>query len=188
MRVGVVAIGFVVAAAALGAGAVSAGAGGGARGPGHAAGRDAGDRLGQRIEAAIKAEGPFFTAEERATIERKCGYPAGSFDGFEANINNGRFVCRNGRTVDDAEMRALLAVAEPRIERRVEAVMESADVQGAIRAVAQEAEREALAAIDHGAIARMAAREAAKAAREASREVERAMREAERQAETRRRR
>ena len=169
MRIIVVAAGcaLVAAAVGVGSGAVQAGHPDPSAGA-HAAARDAGDALGERIEGAIKAEGPFFTDAERATIERKCGYPAGGFDGFEANINNGRFVCKNGRTVDDAEMRALLAAAEPRIERRVQAVMESAEVQGAIRAVALEAEREALAAIDHGRIAR----EAAAAAREAAREAE----------------
>jgi hypothetical protein len=156
---------MVILAGVLGLGAAAVG---GASEPSRAhPGRDAGERLGARIEGAIKAEGPFFTAEERAVIERKCGYPAGSFDGFEVNINNGVLVCRGGKRVDDAEMRALLAVAEPRIERRVSAVMESAEVQGAIRAVADEATREALAAIDHGRIAR----EAAAAAREAARDA-----------------
>ncbi len=159
----------------------SASAGGRAQGEARVAVRDAGDRLGERIEAAIKADGPFFTAEERAVIERKCGYPAGSFDGFEVNINNGALTCRDGKRVDDAEMRALLAAAEPRIERRVEAVMESAEVQGAIRAVAEEAERHALAAIDHAKIARHAAREAEKAARQAEVELRRSAREARRE-------
>jgi hypothetical protein len=146
----------------------------------HAAARDAGDALGVRIESAIKAEGPFFTAAERATIERKCGYPAGSFDGFEVNISNGVLTCKDGRRVDDADMRALMSVAEPRIERRVEAVMDSAEVQGAIRAVADEATREALAAIDHVQIAREAAREAEIAVREVSRDIERSMAQAKR--------
>jgi hypothetical protein len=127
----------------------------------------AGERLGARVGAAVKAEGPFFTAAERAVIERKCGYQAGSFDGMDANINNGVLVCGGGKRVDDAEVRALLAMAEPRIERRVRRVMESAEVQAAIRAVASEAERHALAAIDQAAMAREAAAAANVAAREA---------------------
>lgn len=179
MRILVVAGCAVLVAASLASGSGTAFADGGKRGA-----EAAGDRLGERIETAIKADGPFFTAEERAVIERKCGYPAGSFDGFEVNIQNGVLTCRGGRRVDDAEMRALMAVAEPRIEARVESVMNSAEVKGAIRAVAREAEREALAAIDQAALARHASREAEKAAKEASRAVERAMREVER--ETRR--
>jgi len=162
--------------AAFGPGQASAG--GRAQVEGHRAAHDAGDALGARIEAAIKAEGPFFTAEERVVIERKCGYPAGSFDGFEVNISNGVLTCRGGRRIDDAEMRALMAVAQPRIERRVKAVMESAEVQGAIRAVADEATREALAAIDHAGIAREAAREAEIAMRQAQAEIRRATRAA----------
>jgi hypothetical protein len=175
MRIAVVAacIGLAGASLAWGPGTAFAGGGEGKAGA-------AGDRLGERIEAAIKADGPFFTAAERAVIERKCGYAPGSFDGYEANIRDGGFVCRGGERVADAEMRALLADAEPRIEARLEKVMESAEVQGAIRAVAREAEREALAAIDQSRIAREAAREAEKAAREASRELERALRKADR--------
>ena len=128
-------------------------------------GEAAGDRLGATIERAIKGEGPFFTAEERRVVEAKCGYAPGSWDGYEANVTNGAFVCRDGKRVDDAEMRALLAVAEPRIERRVKAAVENPEVKAAIAAVAEEAEREALKAV---AASRQAA-EAAKRAIEASR-------------------
>ncbi|HEY0086914.1 MAG TPA: hypothetical protein VGB65_13540 [Allosphingosinicella sp.] len=169
MRMIVVAAGcaLVASAVALGSGVADAEArpAGGAQ--------EAGDRLGARIEAAIKADGPFFTAEERTLIERKCGYPAGSWDGFEVNVSNGVLTCRGGKRVDDAEMRALLAVAEPRIGRRVETVMESAEVQDAIKAVADEAEREALAGIDEAKIAREAAREAEIAVKDAMAEVRR---------------
>lgn len=156
-------LGLAGSAVALGSGAGSASAHPGAAPE---------DKLGQRIEAAIKADGPFLTAAERAVIERKCGYPAGSFDGFEVSISNGVLTCRDGRKVDDAEMRALLAVAEPRIERRVRSVMESAEVQGAIRAVADEAQREALASINHEKIAR----ETAEAVRKGMKAAEEAMR------------
>jgi hypothetical protein len=156
----------VVFAAVLGLGAVALGGGAGGASAGPSRGGE--DRLGGRIESAIKAEGPFFTAGERAVIEHKCGYAAGSFDGFEVNISDGVLTCKDGRRVDDAGMRALLAVAEPRIERRVERVMQSPEVRGALREVAHKAERAALAAIDHAAIAR----EAAAAAREAMREAQ----------------
>ena len=172
MRMMVVAAGcaLVASAVALGSGA----AGAEARPAGGA--REAGDRLGARIEAALKADGPFFTPEEQAVIARKCGYPAGSWDGFEVNVSNGVLTCRGGKRVDDAEMRALLAVAEPRIERRVETVMESAEVQSAIRAVSEEAEREALASIDHAAIAREVSREVERGMKQAARETEAEMR------------
>jgi regulator of protease activity HflC (stomatin/prohibitin superfamily) len=156
----------VVFAAVLGLGAVALGGGAGAASADPSRGAE--DRLGERIEAAIKADGPFFSGAERAVIERKCGYPAGSFDGFEVNIRDGVLTCKDGRGVDDAEMRGLLAVAEPRISRRVERVMQSAEVQSALREVAHKAEQAALAAIDGAAIAR----EAAAAAREAMREAQ----------------
>jgi len=169
MRMFVVAAGcaLVASAVALGSGVADAEArpAGGAQA--------AGDRLGARIEAAIKADGPFFTPEEQAVIARKCGYPAGSWDGFEVNVSDGVLTCRGGKRVDDAEMRALLAVAEPRIERRVEMVMDSPEVQDAITAVAEEAEREALAGIDEAKIAREAAREAEKAVKDAMAQVRR---------------
>jgi hypothetical protein len=129
----------------------------------------AGDRLGETISRAIKAEGPFFTDAERAVIERKCGYAPGEWDGFDANMSDGRFVCTNGKRVDDAEMRALMDVAGPRIGRRVSAAMARPEVEAAIAAVAEAATREALASVDEAAIAR---------------EVEAAVREA--MAETRR--
>jgi hypothetical protein len=130
----------------------------------------AGDRLRAVIERAIKAEGPFFTAEERAVIERKCGYAPGSFDGFEGDMSEGGFRCRDGRRVDDPEMRALLAVAVPRIERRVEAAMERADIEGAVKAVAREKEAEMLRILDR---ARIAEEAAAQAAEEVARALER---------------
>jgi hypothetical protein len=177
MRMMVIAAGcaLVVSSVALGSGVADAEAR-----PASGA-QAAGDRLGARIEAALKADGPYFTPEERATIERKCGYPAGSWDGFEVNVSNGVLTCRGGKRVDDAEMRALLAVAEPRIERRVETVMDSPEVQDAIEAVAEEAEREALASIDEAMIARDAAREAERALHDASREIRKSTGQAKRE-------
>jgi len=104
-------------------------------------------RLNETIQRAMRAEGPFFTPAEQAVIERKCGYAPGQWDGHQVNISDGVFHCTNGRKVDDAEMRALLEVAEPRISRRVESVMESAEVQKAISDVAEQATAEALRAV-----------------------------------------
>lgn len=134
----------------------------------------AGDRLRATIERAIKGEGPFFTPQERALVEAKCGYAPGSWDGFEAKVHDGVFVCRDGRRVDDPQMRAMLAVAEPRISRRVRAAMEREDVQGAIRAVAEQAQRQAMQAVDQARIARIAAREARAGSRRAVAEARRA--------------
>lgn len=127
----------------------------------------AGDRLGAAIENAIRAGGPFFTAEERAVIERACGYPAGSWDGYEANMSDGEFRCSNGRRVDSAEVRAVMEAAGPRIGARVSRAMASPEISGAIEAVAREAQAAALAAIDEAEIARVAAEAAGEATREA---------------------
>jgi hypothetical protein len=145
----------------------AAGAAGGAAEAQAARAQEAGETLGRTIDRAIKADGPFFTAEERAVIERKCGYAPGSWDGFEANMSDGVFRCGNGKRVDDPEMRALMAAAGRRIGARVEAVMESAEVKAAIARVSEEATREALAAVDHARIAERAARDAEVAVRKA---------------------
>jgi hypothetical protein len=114
--------------------------------PGAAAVRDgAGDPLGTIITRAIHDGGPFFTPAEQAVINRKCGYAPGEWDGYDVSIENGVFRCKNGRTVDDAEMRALLDVARPRISARVSAAMDRPEVKAAIREVARESVRKALA-------------------------------------------
>jgi hypothetical protein len=124
---------------------------------------EAGDRLSTTIRHAIRAEGPFFTPAEMAVINRKCGYAPGEWDGFEVNINDDGFRCKNGKRVDDPEMRALLRGAQPRIADRVERAMARADVRAAIQRLSEDATRRALASIDHARIAR----EATRAAREA---------------------
>lgn len=107
-----------------------------------AAGGDA--ELSRMINEELRAEGPFFTAPERAVIERKCGYAPGSWDGFEANMSNGVFHCTNGRKLNDPEVRAVMAAAGPRIKARVEAVMSRSEVVEAIERVAERAEAAAL--------------------------------------------
>jgi hypothetical protein len=97
------------------------------------------------ICSAIHEGGPFFTPQEQAVISRKCGYAPGEWSGHDFSINNGVFTCPNGRKVDDAEMRALLQVAQPRITARINAVMARPEVQAAIRETANGAMREALA-------------------------------------------
>ena len=135
-----------------------------------AAGPDeAGNRLGTVISQAIRAEGPFFTPSEQAVVVRKCGYAPGELDGYDVNISDHGLRCKNGRRVDDPEMRALLRTAQPRIGRRVSAAMARPDVQAAIREVSEDASRRALASIDHAKIAR----EAARAAREAMEQTRR---------------
>jgi hypothetical protein len=119
--------------------------------------------LSKTINRAIRAEGPFFTEAEQAVIVRKCGYAPGEWDGFDVSINDDGLHCRNGKRVDDPEMRALLEVARPRIRDRVERVMASAEIRGAIQRVSEDATRRALTSIDHAKIAR----EATRAAREA---------------------
>jgi hypothetical protein len=105
------------------------------------------ESLSRAINRELRAGGPWFTADERALVERKCGYAPGQYDGFEANISNGVFHCRNGRRVDDAEMRAMLRVASPRISARVRTVMASRAVRDAIDRVARNATERALAQV-----------------------------------------
>jgi hypothetical protein len=102
------------------------------------------DSLSQLINRELRAGGPFFNADERALVERKCGYAAGQWDGFDANISNGVFHCTNGRRVDDPELRAMLHAASPRIGRRVREVMARPAVNGAIDRVARDATERAL--------------------------------------------
>jgi hypothetical protein len=175
-----------VAALGLAAGIVWAGAAAGgaaeAKEPGVA-----GEQLGAVIERAIKGEGPFFTAEERAVIERKCGYAPGSWDGFEANMSDGAFRCRDGRRVDDAEMRALLAVAQPRIERRIEAAMESPEVKAAFEELHRKVETATRRALDEAKVAEKAAAEAAHAVERAMADSRRALEQSRRAIEEARR-
>ena len=89
--------------------------------------------LSAMINRAIREGGPFFTPAERAVIERKCGYSPGEWDGYDVNIQNGVFRCANGKPVDDAEMRALLQVAKPRIVARVTDAMARPEIRAAIR-------------------------------------------------------
>jgi hypothetical protein len=148
----------------------------------------AGERLGARIQAALREGGPFFTAEERAVIERACGYPAGSWDGFEANMSDGEFVCSNGRRTRSPEVQAVMESAGPRIGRRVSDAMARADIQGEIDRIAREATAVALASIDRAEIAREAAEAAQEATREALDGAREAIEAARRNAETSRRR
>lgn len=105
---------------------------------------DGKDELSALIDRNLRSGGSWFTSAERALIERKCGYAPGEWDGFQVNMTDGTFICRNGRKVDDPEMRAVLRAAAPRIEARVEAVMARADVSAAIARVAEGAAAEAM--------------------------------------------
>jgi len=101
-------------------------------------------RLGQTIEQAMQAEGPWLLPAEQALVARKCGYAQGSRDGESITMNNGVLVCANGRRVDDPEVRAMMAVAGPRIARRVQATMDSPAVRNAISALSDRAVQRAL--------------------------------------------
>jgi hypothetical protein len=96
------------------------------------------------INREIRAEGPFFTPSEQAVIVKACGYRPGEWDGYSAHDVDGELHCANGRVVDSPELRAVMRAAQPRIERRVEAVMARADIQAAI---ARLAEAESVAAM-----------------------------------------
>ena len=102
------------------------------------------DSLDRVIDRELHAGGSFFTAPERTLIERKCGYAPGAWDGFQLNITNHVLICTNGRRVDDAEVRAMLRTAEPRIERRVNEVMARPSVRAAIARVADAATAQAM--------------------------------------------
>ena len=101
-------------------------------------------RLGELVRERLRAGGPFFTPAERAVIERKCGYAPGEWDGIEFQNIDGDFRCANGRELDDPEVRAIMVRAQPRIQRRVRAVMDSPEVEAAIDGVVQEATDRAL--------------------------------------------
>jgi hypothetical protein len=101
-------------------------------------------RLEQAVDSAMKEDGPFLTPEEEALIERKCGYPPGSRDSKSLSMSDGVLHCSNGRRVDDPEVRAMMAVAGPRIETRVKAIMARPEIKRAIAMVADEATAEAL--------------------------------------------
>ena len=100
--------------------------------------------LNQAIHKAMDAEGPFLTPEEQALIERKCGYARGSSDGKSLTMSNGVLHCSNGRKVDDPEVRAMMAVVGPRIEKRVKAMMERPEIKEAIAMVARKETKRAL--------------------------------------------
>jgi len=108
----------------------------------------AGARLGELITSRLRAGGPFFTDDERAVIDRACGYSAGEWDGFELNTRDDVLICSNGRRVDTPEVRRVLDAARTRIRRRVDDVMESADVRGAIARITSDATARAMRAMD----------------------------------------
>lgn len=114
-----------------------------------AAGRVEGEKaLSALINRELRAGGSWFTPAEQRVIEQKCGYKPGEWDGFEARLTNGEFHCTNGKVVSDPEMRALIAAAGPRINKRVKTVMGRADVRAAISRVASAAAAEAMREVE----------------------------------------
>lgn len=106
------------------------------------------EALSALINRELRAGGSWFTPAERRVIEAKCGYRPGEWDGFEARLTNGEFHCTNGKVVGDAEMRALIRAAGPRIDKRVKTVMGRADVRAAISRVAAAAAAEAMREVE----------------------------------------
>jgi hypothetical protein len=104
--------------------------------------------LGDLIDQRLRADGPFFTPEERAVIDQACGYAPGEWDGFSMNTNDGELRCANGRRADSPQVRRVLRAAEPRIEARVERVMESAEVRNAIGRITERATSRAMREIE----------------------------------------
>ena len=136
-------VGGLFLAAAIGMGAAAAQPGRGHDAP-SAARQQAHQSLSAVIKREIRAGGPFFTPDEQKVIAAKCGYRVGEWDGYDANMSDGVFICTNGRRIDDPEMRAVIAAAGPRIRQRVNMVMAQADVRAAIDRVAAVATDEAL--------------------------------------------
>lgn len=110
-----------------------------AAGPG-AQSRTAEARLDELIERAIEEGQPFFTPEERAVIERACGYGPGTWNEFQVNMVGEVFHCTNGRRVSSPAVRAIMAAAEPKIDAHIDRVMERPEIAAAIERTAHEAE------------------------------------------------
>ena len=106
---------------------------------------EASARLSRSINQAMEAEGPWLLPAERALIARKCGYTPAEADSDNVSMMHGVLICSNGRRVDDPEVRAMMEIAGERISRRVNAVMSRPAIREAIRAVSDEAVREAMA-------------------------------------------
>lgn len=94
-------------------------------------------RLEAALVQALRADGPFFTADERAIVEQACAYPAESWNGYEFSMTDGVLHCTNGIDVDAPEVRAMMDAAAPRIGRRVAAAMARPEVRAAVREVAR---------------------------------------------------
>jgi hypothetical protein len=118
---------------------------------GGTAGAEEGEEaLGQSIERALRAGGPYFTGAEQAVINRACGYAPGEWDGYAFRMNSGVLRCENGRDVDDPAVRRVFRQAGPRISRRVETVMARPEIIAAIDRIADEATAAALRDLDPG--------------------------------------
>ena len=100
-------------------------------------------RLEAALVDALRADGPFFTPEERALVEQACAYPAGSWNGYEFSMTDGVLHCTNGLDVDTPEIRAMMEVAAPRIGRRVAAAMAQPRVRAAVAALSRASHAEA---------------------------------------------
>ena len=89
-------------------------------------------KLDHLIDSAIDSH-QFFTPQERAVIERACGYRPGEWSGVQINMGGDTYFCTNGRQVHSPEVRAVMAEVSPRIDAYVDSVMRRPDVIAAQR-------------------------------------------------------
>jgi hypothetical protein len=100
-------------------------------------------KLDHVIDAAIDGH-QFFTAKERAVIERACGYAPGTWSGLQVNMIGDVFYCINGRRVSSPEVREVMAAASPRIDEYIDSlVMRRPDVVAAQRELDRAVDAEA---------------------------------------------
>jgi len=97
--------------------------------------------VGRVVAEAIEREGPMITDAERATIRAKCG---GGEEGDSITSRDGVLICKNGRRVDDPEVRAIVARVGDRAAAHVASVMARPQVRQALSGEALRAARAAL--------------------------------------------
>lgn len=87
-------------------------------------------KLDRLVDAAIDGH-QFFTPNERAVIERACGYAPGEWNGRQVNEIGDVFYCTNGRRVSSPEVRSVMAAVSPRIDAYVDSVRRRPEVVAA---------------------------------------------------------
>jgi hypothetical protein len=89
-------------------------------------------RLDRELVEALRGDGPFFNAEERALVEQTCGDAPGSWNGYEFSMTGDMLHCTNGRDVVSGAAQAMFEAAAPRIGRRVARAMAQPSVRRAM--------------------------------------------------------